>query len=348
MYGNVIVTILLIVITFVLVFKMLKTNVWYKILISLIISNLIITILTPMFSLLNILTIDDIHINLSASDYWAIRGQMGDMLAGHFTALAFVGLLISIQQMQQSIQKQDEALRKQDKVIQIQRKEMRLQRNEMKLQRGEMVKANKITDLQIRLIEKQNFEYTFFNMLSLYSQVRESIKIHHEKHNNDNTDVFDIFFTLFYKDFTSELEKSGKKVFTLKESIEEYNKFYNKYHYLLAQHFRVLYRTIKYVHLYEDNYQQIDKSFYIRLLRARLSTVEIFFLFFNGLTKDGKNFKKLIEEYGLLEHLAPLLIFKKFDLSIIKQYKKEAYGQGEFSNEQTLINFLKELENNEE
>lgn len=269
---------------------------------------------------------------------------MGDMLAGHFTALAFVGLLISIQQMHKSIQKQDEAIQKQDEVILIQREEMQLQREEMQLQRGEMTKANEITNFQIRLIEKQNFEYTFFNMLTLYSQAKESMKIHNGKQNQDNTDAFSIMFGQFAIDVTEKLTREKQNFFTVNEIKYEYLEFYKTAHIHLSQYFRVLYRTIQYVDVYEDNYKQIDKLFYIKLLRARLSSVEIFFLFLNGLTEDGKNFKKLIEKYELLEHLVTFRIFDKFDSSILNEYDIKAYGKGALTEEENIKNTFFKLE----
>ncbi len=88
----------------------------YRFLIFLILLNLILTVTSPVWSLLNIFTLDDMP-NKASIDYWSIRGQIGDVLSGHFAALAFIALLITIYQMQKSLLKQDEAIKIQQEYI---------------------------------------------------------------------------------------------------------------------------------------------------------------------------------------------------------------------------------------
>lgn len=82
----------------------------YRFVIIVILLNLLLTIISPTWSLFNIFTLDNM-LNKTSTDYWSIRGQMGDILSGHFAALAFIALLITIYQMQKSILKQDEAIK---------------------------------------------------------------------------------------------------------------------------------------------------------------------------------------------------------------------------------------------
>lgn len=99
-------------------------NKFYKLSIFIILLNLILTIFTPNMSLLNLLAYDDIKFNIADKDYWSIRGQIGDLLAGHFAALAFIGLMITITQMKEALKKQDEAISTQKQGMDIQIKHL--------------------------------------------------------------------------------------------------------------------------------------------------------------------------------------------------------------------------------
>ena len=286
----------------------------YKVIIFLILLNLLLTIFSPNFSLINLLSLES---NLvikenSTSEFWAMRGQIGDLIAGHFTALAFIGILINITQMRRSLDKQDEA-------IKIQQKEMQNQQDEMRA-------TTKSLELQAKLIEKQNFENTFFKMLDLYINIQNNIR---------------------FKDNDKKIEKNGDEAF-LKYSefwsvpdlenllLKDFNEininFIKKNHIYLSHYFRTLYRIIKFVHLYTDIYNQIDKKEYIKLIRAQLSSIHLFIIFCNCLHVRGSNLKKLAEEYAIFEHLEPMQLFTRWDVNIIKLFDISAFGNGILSN----------------
>ncbi len=88
---------------------------FYKTLIGVVVLNLILTTITPEWSLLNLVSLERISsTNQAAKDLWGIRGQIGDIMSGHFAALAFIALLITIDQMKQSLQKQKDAIKIQE------------------------------------------------------------------------------------------------------------------------------------------------------------------------------------------------------------------------------------------
>lgn len=83
-------------------------------------------------------------------DSWAIRGQMGDILSGHFSALAFLAVAFSIilqneanRKMQMSIEKQDKALEQQEKSLQQQSKALEVQSESLKAQIEELQQSRK-------------------------------------------------------------------------------------------------------------------------------------------------------------------------------------------------------------
>lgn len=97
-------------------------------------------------------------------DSWAIRGQMGDILSGHFSALAFLAVAFSIilqneanRKMQISIEKQDKALEQQDKSLQQQSKALEVQSESLKAQIEELQQSRKES-------EKQTEEFFIANM----------------------------------------------------------------------------------------------------------------------------------------------------------------------------------------
>jgi len=97
-------------------------------------------------------------------DSWAIRGQMGDILSGHFSALAFLAVAFSIilqneanRKMQMSIEKQDKALEQQDRSLQQQSKALEVQSESLKAQIEELQQSRKES-------ERQTEEFFIANM----------------------------------------------------------------------------------------------------------------------------------------------------------------------------------------
>lgn len=125
----------------------------------------------------------------------------------------------------------------------------------------------------------------------------------------------------------------------IKGNSAKYEKFYEEIlHRVLGHYFRAVYTLIKYTN--ENKFLSNDeKVFYVHLVRARLSSDELFFLFYSGISKFGENkFKPLIEKYGLFEHL-----HNEFTSTDLIKYDKTAYG----SNLELLNQYKKQKENKE-
>ncbi|MDD2791500.1 MAG: hypothetical protein PHU40_12670 [Sulfurimonas sp.] len=80
---------------------------------------------------------------------WAIRGQMGDILSGHFSALAFLAVALSVflqneanRQMKLAFVQQSEALVLQSKSLEAQIEELQQSRKESERQTEEFFIAN--------------------------------------------------------------------------------------------------------------------------------------------------------------------------------------------------------------
>lgn len=97
--------------------------------------NLIITILSVNNSPIVFLSGDNIE---NIENLWEIRGQIGDILSGHFAALAFFAVAFSIilqnesnKHMKKSIDKQEESLIQQSKALKIQSNSLEAQIREL-------------------------------------------------------------------------------------------------------------------------------------------------------------------------------------------------------------------------
>lgn len=107
-----------------------------------------------------------------AIDLWAIRGQIGDIMSGHFSALAFLAVALSIiyqseanEQMRESIDKQEKAIQQQDTSIERQT-EANLDQAKSTLQQAEAI------ELQATSIEQQN-EALKIQSETLQAQIKE-------------------------------------------------------------------------------------------------------------------------------------------------------------------------------
>jgi len=217
---------------------------------------------------------------------------LGDLLSGTVVAFWSLGgvLFIYIAFLGQ----------KQDLILQ--REELVLTRNELKGQREQF-------EIQNITLEIQKFENTFFNMIKLHHNIIQSIAYKE----------FDgrRYFQKARNDFESILNHP------IKSKIENqtdffnaaYLDFYNRHFGYIGHYFRNLYTIFKFI----DNSNIKNKKFYTDIIKAQLCKDEIYLIFFNGLSKYGKNrFKPLIEKYNIIEQLEEK---DKFINMLIEQYK---------------------------
>lgn len=139
----------------------------YKFIIIVVIINLFLTLLNPMWSIVNLISMDSIE----SSKFWEVRGQIGDVLAGHFTALAFIGLLASLQyqrksinQMSDTIKLQTKSILKQSEALELQIKEFKQQTKEFTNQTDEFKTGNylKIIDRNYTKLHELEQSLTYY------------------------------------------------------------------------------------------------------------------------------------------------------------------------------------------
>ena len=133
--------------------------------------NFILTLLSIEFSPLYLLSnyldksvIDNPSLNYlfnETTDTWAIRGQIGDIMSGHFSALAFLAVALSIlfqseanKQMKESIDKQESSLIQQSEALAVQSRSLEAQIEELKASRKESSKQTEeffISNMNVKM-----------------------------------------------------------------------------------------------------------------------------------------------------------------------------------------------------
>ncbi len=159
----------------------------------------------------------------------------------------------------------------------------------------------------------QQFETTFFNLLSNQREILNSLSGYVYEDWSDGRDLLEGKDThpegrKYIDSLSLELEKyiknKHKAVRTKLEYEAEiqkmYDFIYNSREAQLGHYFRHLYHILKYTHESKIN----NKRKYIDLIQAQMSDNELFISFYNGISKYGKDkFLPLMDEYGFLENI---------------------------------------------
>jgi hypothetical protein len=210
-------------------------------------------------------------------------------------------------------------LRLQRKELGFQRDELELTRKELSGQKNQMIKQNDT-------LSQQQFENTFFQLLTLYNSIVNSIDIRGrtlpKEVINSGRDCFEIFYKkISYiqagkNNMIYDYEISESKI---EDSISAYNEFYNINKSDLSHYLRTIYHIIKFI----DNSSIVNKKQYVAITRAQLSSYEQLIIFYNCLHENGKDkFKPLIEKYAIFKNLDHNLLV---NLNHAKEYEKGAY-----------------------
>ena len=241
-----------------------------------------------------------------------IRGTFGDQFCAVnalFSGLAFTGLIYTI-----ILQRRDLTLQRRD--LKLQRQELALTRKEMEEQTAEFEKQNETLKIQ-------RFENTFFNMLSQFQEVVNTLTIKYKKA-GDEIEVTgrEVFRTTFERMPVIVDIPSGEKDFQRiagmmnvikKENMDGYCK--SDVPTCFDHYFRLLYRILKFVRdtplvtKFDDEYE------YTSMLRAILSRYELVWLYYNGLSEYGvEKLKPLIERYAMLKNLRDDLLVEDVEV----------------------------------
>lgn len=197
------------------------------------------------------------------------------------------------------------------------------QKQEMENQKAQYEEQKTIAEEEKQKQRRQQFETTFFNMLNLSNEIIKGIHIttgpHPETHHNGR-DVFSYLKSKLHKMESGNSQCSPQcKVVDIKVVQKICEEFFDQENIILGHYFRTLYAMLKMVECSELTYK--SKKSYTNIVRAQLSTAELYILFYNCLWYDEfAPFRLLVEKYAIFEHLTGI------DDQQLIWYQSNAYG----------------------
>lgn len=255
-------------------------------------------------------------------------GDSAGAVNGLFSAFAFAGVIYAIFLQRNELELQREELKQTREELEGQKKEFEQQNETLRRQRFENTFFNMLS-LQQEIVKGLAFEYYSAETVEqskdgteavksiiipvrgrdifthLYDKTRLSITL-------EGGDIYDC------KSLKEAMGEKGtvriKKSFSNQVSQSDYMGIELNWMFMYSvtgyasyfdHYFRHLYRIVKFVDEspllaggFDDKYQ------YVSMVRAQLSRHELVWLFYNGLSDNGKDkFKPLIEKYSLLKNL---------------------------------------------
>lgn len=233
----------------------------------------------------------------SVASIWSLAGLF-------FIYVAFLG------QKQQLLNQQIE--------IMYSQLEVKYTRLELNGQKEEMIKQNKT-------LSHQKFENTFFQLLNNHNNIVNALDLRNKDGviTTTSRDCFKTFRKYIgihaYK--IENILPFQKNTFmnslSLDKTINSYETFYKHYQSDLGHYFQNLYNIIKFV----DESKIDNKKRYANFVRAQLSSHELVLIFYNIISKYGKEkFKPLVEKYSLLKNMDPKLVYNSQHLNLVDIY----------------------------
>jgi hypothetical protein len=244
---------------------------------------------------------------------------LGDFMAG---TVASIWSLAGLFFIYVAFLGQKQQLLNQQLEIMYSQLEVKYTRMEISGQKQEMIEQNKT-------LRQQKFENTFFQLLSLFGTIANSLDLRKSSSSSDIISQGRDCFKVFYDNLRDGIKwlKGGvggvlkPENVTLQETLKAYSTFYDLNKSDLSHYFRTLYHIIRFV----DSSEIENKKQYAAIIRAQLSSYEQILLFYNCLHENGsEKFKPLIEKYSVFKNIDYSLIFNKAHYD---EYHKLAFGQ---------------------
>ncbi len=242
---------------------------------------------------------------------------LGDFMAG---TVASVWSLAGLFFIYVAFLGQKQQLLNQQLEIMYSQLEVKYTRLELSGQREEMIEQN-------QTLKQQKFENTFFQLLSLFNSIVNSLDLRDRAKmvTTSGRDCFTIFYKRLNENLSSILVQSGSSLMidssSVAQAIDAYDILYSKDKSDMSHYFRTIYHIFKFI----DNSEIDNKKQYVAIARAQLSSYEQILLFYNCLHKNGREkFKPLIEKYGVFKNIDhSLLLNPKHSI----EYNYSAYGE---------------------
>lgn len=229
------------------------------------------------------------------------RGTLGDMFGtinALFSGLAFGGVIYAIL---------------------LQRRDLNFYREEIKGQKEQLA-------LQNVTLRRQNFEATFFKLLSLHNEITSNIKIvTGNGHTYTGIESFEYLYTKYQEIWKHYQNKDNEDLINCIKMT--YNNFYDQHHLHIGHYYRSLQYLMTLIYEKRD-FLDNDGRLYSNLVRSHLSRYELCLLFYDALSDAGSDrLKQYIEYFSIFSSIDKQdLIDANHYFSL---YNPTAYGNSE-------------------
>lgn len=207
--------------------------------------------------------------------------------------------------------------------ISIQSKELSMQRTELMLTRNELAETRKIHESSHKTMLKQQFENTFFNMLSLHNEIVHSI------HFEDGNKVYNgrAIFKKLRQHMNNQLRKLEEK---LEESlsghlqaIEEAVSITAKdFSETTAHYFKNIWTLLVFLDQ-EKILTDEEKEKYINVIKSQLSPYELIYLLYLSFKKENQGFFILTKKYKLFLEIDKDLLLHHADCELYQSLNEK-------------------------
>jgi hypothetical protein len=190
----------------------------------------------------------------------------------------------------------------------------------LKYQREDLEQQGKTIKQQQKEMEAQRFENSFFQLLKFQRDSMQAMRVTSEHSQEwEGTRAFRKAVSNLESYFGNYYVGPMKEEQLLLYIDNNFKRFCTSDGSDFSHYFRTSYHLIEFI----DKSTIEDKTYYVGLVRAQLSTDELSLLFFNGLSEEGKPFKHFIEKYALLKNWRKPETFQE----TYGLYPTRAYGE---------------------
>ncbi|EKN6093920.1 hypothetical protein DVQ99_00140 [Yersinia enterocolitica] len=185
---------------------------------------------------------------------------------------------------------------------------IKIQQTELSLTRKELTQTRLEYKNTSDALNTQAIENTFFNILKLHNEIVINLIFKEGTINDAGLNTTSHNGHLVFGALLKEVKKEGARdTNNIPSYIQgNYKEIQDNHNHILGQYFRNLYQALKLIDGYSDDVLPPEKKKkYSSILRAQLSSKELAVLFLNCLDDvcDNGQFKNLLIEYAMLEHL---------------------------------------------
>jgi hypothetical protein len=246
--------------------------------------------------------------------------ELGSYLQGSVASIwSLAGLLF----IYATFLAQREQMARQETELADQRKQFEAERID---QQKQIESQRQQFEAQQESIKHQNFESSFFEMLSLQNQIVSQLRGRDEANNKEvvGRECFEVWYNVFRRDLRAvTMRPDGANDESQATASARYLIFYQPKQGMLGHYFRNLYHVFRFIADNSDLPKE-RKNEYASLVRAQLSAYELALLFYNGVTpfppEPTNKFKPLIETFCLLKNLdRTLLVWPSHEKTFYKE-----------------------------